>query len=299
MRLRTLFKTLLISVLIGAGAAPVWAYRPLNGVYENTADAPVVTRSVSTSMADKDGKLNSNWDTTVVLEQKGSREVVKVDVAFSLLGNQNRAIAVRRIVLQKDRAWKQGESWEYRLQQDHLGWPGEATLVQVVSVTFANGETWDSPSKPEQKLQDFTKPDSKDKAALPTPPDTPSRYIPPIILPGGSGTGGSSSGSGYVPPRPRVSPARPGFSRSAPPQTNPIPPTPQVAQPSPVPGATTPSTPGLGSPSIGTSPNTSPPPQSTPGIPPSGTTPSSVPIPSTPSAPNPRGGTPTSEELMR
>jgi hypothetical protein len=301
MRLRTTFNTFFNASLLTAlmSAAPVWAYRPLSGVYENTADAPVVTRSVSTSMADKDGKLNSNWDTTIVLEQKGSREVTRVDVAFSLLGNQNRTIAVRRIVLQRDHAWKQGESWEYRLQQDHLGWPGEATLVQVVSVTFTNGETWDSSKKLEQKLQDFTKPDSKDKATLPTPPDnTPSRYIPPIILPGGGGTGGSSSGSGtgYVPPRPRVSPARPGFSRSLPPaQTNPIPPTPQVAQPSPVPGVT-PS--GSSSPSIGTSPNTSPPPQSNPGIPPSSSTPGSVPVPSVPTAPNPRG-TPTSEDLMR
>jgi hypothetical protein len=296
MRLRT---TLLFTALISA--SPVWAYRPLHGVYQNTGDAPVLTRSVSTSLADKDGKLDSNWDTTIVLEQKDPREVARVDVTFSLLGNQNRTITVHRAVLQRDHAWKQGEQWEYRLQQDHLGWPGEATLVQVVSVTFTNGETWNSSNKPEQKLQDFTTPDDKEKAALPeNNPNSP--YIPPIVLPTGGGTGSPSSGTGYVPPRPRVSPARPGFSRSVPPaQPNPNPLTPSQAQPAPVPGS---STPGSPSPSIGTSPNTSPPPQSNPfpGSSTPGTNSSpfngSVPVPSTPTSPNSRG-TPTPEDLLR
>jgi hypothetical protein len=257
MRIRT---TLLLAALMSA--TPVWAYRPLQGIYQNTKDAPVVTRSVSTSLADKDGRLDSNWDTTIVLEQKDPREVARVDVAFSLLGNQNRTITVRRVVLQGDHSWKQGEQWEYRLQQEHLGWPGEATLVQVQSVTFTNGETWDSSNKPEQKLQDFTTPYGNEKATLPANnPNSP--YIPPIVLPTGGGTGSSSgTGTGYVPPvRPRVSPARPGFSRSVPP-TQPTPPVPSQAQPSPIPGSTTAGSPN--SPSIGTSPNTPPPPQSNP-----------------------------------
>ena len=280
MRLRT---TLLITALLSA--SPAWAYRPLHGVSQNTIDAPVVTRSVSTSMADKDGKLDSNWDTTIVLEQKDPREVARVDVAFSLLGNQNRTITVRRVVLQRDHSWKQGEQWEYRLQQDHLGWPGEATLVQVISVTFTNGETWDNSNKPEQELQDFTTPDGKAKATVPSPPvnNPSSPYIPPIVLPTGGGTGSSSSGTGYVPPvRPRVSPARPGFLRSVPP-AQPTTPVPSQAQPSPIQGSSAPGSPS--SPSIGTSPNTPPPPQNNPfpGILPPGTNsyPSngSVPVP--------------------
>jgi hypothetical protein len=302
MRLRT---TLLFTALISA--SPVWAYRPMHGVYQNAGDAPVLTRSVSTSLADKDGKLDSNWDTTIVLEQKDPREVARVDLTFSLLGNQNRTITVRRIALQRDHSWKQGEQWEYRLQQDHLGWPGEATLVQVISVTFTNGETWNSSNKPEQKLQDFTTPDAKEKATLPEN-NANSPYIPPIILPTGGGTGSSSSGTGYVPPRPRVSPARPpGFSRSVPPvQPNPTPPTPSQAQPSPIPSGSTPGSPVT--PSIGTSPNTSPPPQSNPfpGLSPGSSTPGtnsvpsngSVPVPSTPTSPNSRV-TPSPEDLMR
>ena len=301
MRLRT---TLLFTVLMSA--SPVWAYRPLHGVYQNTGNAPVVTRSVSTSLADKEGKLDSNWDTTIVLEQKDSREVARVDVAFSLLGNQNRTITVRRVVLQRDHSWKQGEQWEYRLQQDHMGWPGETTLVQVVSVTFTNGETWDSSNKPEQKLQDFTTPDGQEKATLPEN-NPSSTYIPPIVLPTGGGTGSSPSGTGYVPPRPRVSPARPGFSRSVPSsQPNPTTPTPSQAQPAPIPGSSTPGSPPS-SPSIGTSPNTSPPPQSNPfpgtlspgsSIPGTNSFPAngSTPVPSTPTAPNPRG---TPEDLTR
>jgi hypothetical protein len=285
MRLRT---TLLITALLSA--SPVWAYRPLHGVSQNTIDAPVVTRSVSTSMADKDGKLDSNWDTTIVLEQKDPRDVARVDVAFSLLGNQNRTITVRRVVLQREHAWKQGEQWEYRLQQDHLGWPGEATLVQVISVTFTNGETWDNSNKPEQELQDFTTPDGKAKATVPSPPvnNPSSTYIPPIVLPTGGGTGSSSSGTGYVPPvRPRVSPARPGFSRSVLP-AQPTTPVPSQAQPSPIPGSSAPGSPS--SPSIGTSPNTPPPPQSNPfpGIlPPGSSTPGTNSSPSNGSVPIP------------
>ena len=285
MRLRT---TLLITALLSA--SPVWAYRPLHGIYQNTIDAPVVTRSVSTSLADKDGKLNSNWDTTIVLEQKDPREVARVDLAFSLLGNQNRTITVRRVVLKGGHSWKQGEQWEYRLQQDHLGWPGEATLVQVVSVTFTNGETWDSSNKPEQELQDFTTPDGKEKATLPSLPENNpnSPYIPPIVLPTGGGAGSSSSGTGYVPPvRPRVSPARPGFSRSVPPP-QPTTPVPSQAQPSPIPGSSAPGSPT--SPSIGTSPSTPPPPQSNPfpGIlPPGSSTPGTNSSPSNGSVPVP------------
>jgi hypothetical protein len=293
MRLRTTF--LWLTTLLVA-ASPAWAYRPLNGIPQNTTSAPVITRSVSTSLADKDGKLDSNWDTTIVLEQKDAREVARVDVAFSLLGNQNRTILVRRVVLQRDNPWKKGEQWEYRLQQTHLGWPGETTVVQVVSVAFTNGEIWDSPDKPEPKLQDFVTPDEKENAAAPGNGPN-STYVPPIVLPSGGTTGSPSSGTGYVPPvRPRVSPARPsgGFSRTAPPTATP-PPVPSQAQPSAIPGVSTPGS--TSSPSIGTSPNTSPPPQNNPfpGIIPPG---SSTPVPSTPTAPNPKGS-PTPEELMR
>jgi hypothetical protein len=301
MRLRTTF--LWLTTLLAA--SPAWAYRPLHGIPQNTASAPVITRSVSTSLADQDGKLDSNWDTTIVLEQKDARDVARVDVAFSLLGNQNRTILVRRVVLQRDNPWKQGEQWEYRLQQTHMGWPGETTVVQVVSVAFTNGETWDSPDKPEPKLQDFVTPDGKENAIAPG--NSPnSTYVPPIVLPSGGGgtTGSPSSGTGYVPPvRPRVSPARPGgFSRTAPPTPTPPPVVPSQAQPSAIPGVSTPGS--TSSPSIGTSPNTSPPPQNNPfpGIFSPGTNSSpangNVPTPSTPTSPNSRG-TPTPEELMR
>jgi hypothetical protein len=277
MRRRTTFLTTALLI----GASPAWAYRPLSGVYKNGADAPVITRSVSTSLADKDGKLDSNWDTTVGLEQKDARTVARIDLDFSLLGNQNRTILIHRVVLQRERPWKQGEQWEYRLQENHLGWPGESTLVQIVSVTFTNGETWTSANKSEQKLQDFTPPDGKGKenATLPTNNPKPP-YIPPIILPSGATNGGSS---GAAPPvRPRVSPARPsGFSRSVPAQpTSPVAPRPSQAQSAPPPGTSAPN------------PNSSlSPPSQVNSIPPPGGN-----IPGIPPA---SPGNPTPEELLR
>jgi hypothetical protein len=287
-------RTTLLTTALLISASPAWAYRPLNGVYKNIVDAPVVTRSVSTSLADKDGKLDSNWDTTIGLEQKDARMVARIDVDVSLLGNQNRTILVRRIVLQRPQPWKQGEQWDYRLQENHLGWPGESTLVQIVSVTFTNGETWNSSNKPEQKLQDLTQPNGKNNATLPANnPNAP--YIPPIILPSGPTNG--ASGSGSAPPvRPRVSPARPpGFSRSAPP-TNPVAPRPSQAQPAPIPsspGAPPNSTPNLGSSNSLNSTTTSPtsPPSQTNSVPPPGGNIPGIP----PSSP----GNPSPEELLR
>jgi hypothetical protein len=283
-------RTTLLTTALLIGASPAWAYRPLNGVYKNGADAPVVTRSVSTSLADKDGKLDSNWDTTIGLEQKDARMVARVDLDFSLLGNQNRTILVHRVVLQRERPWRQGEQWEYRLQQNHLGWPGESTLVQIVSVTFTNGETWTNSNKPEQKLQDSIPPDEKGKenAILPTNnPNSP--YIPPIILPSGASSGGS--GAGAVPPvRPRVSPARPsGFSPRVPTQpTSPVAPRPSQAQSAPIP-----SNPGTPNPTTPTpNPNSSlSPPSQINSIPPPGGN-----IPGIPPA---SPGNPTPEELLR
>jgi hypothetical protein len=132
--------TLLIAGLLAQ--TPVLAYRPLTGLHEDTANAPVVTRSVSASLADKDGLLESNWDTTIVLEQKDVRDVAWVEVSFSLLSSQSSPVRVRKVVLNRDHPWKQGERWEYRLQETHMGWPGDATLVRVTAVTFTNGEFW-------------------------------------------------------------------------------------------------------------------------------------------------------------
>jgi hypothetical protein len=136
--------TLLIASLLMQ--TPALAYRPLVGIYENTANAPVVARSVSASLADKDGLLDSNWDTTVVLEQKDVRDVAWVEVSFSLLSSQSNPVRVRKVVLNRDHPWKKGERWEYRLQESHLGWPGDATLVQVTAVAFTNGELWEKGS---------------------------------------------------------------------------------------------------------------------------------------------------------
>jgi hypothetical protein len=117
-------------------ATPALAYRPLTGLYENALDAPVITRSVSASLADKDGLLESNWDTTIVLEQKDARDVAWVEVAFSLLGSQSSPVRVRKVVLNRDHPWRKGERWEYRLQENHLGWPGDATSVRVITMAM-------------------------------------------------------------------------------------------------------------------------------------------------------------------
>jgi hypothetical protein len=125
-------------------SSPVWANTPLQGLAQDRVDSPIVSRSVSSSMADQDGKLNSNWDTTVVLQQKDSREVSRVDVTFTLLGSLGRSVLTHKASLTADHPWKRGESWSYRLQQPHLGWPGDSTMVQVVAVFFTNGEVWEN-----------------------------------------------------------------------------------------------------------------------------------------------------------
>jgi hypothetical protein len=186
-------------------ATPALAYRPLTGLYENALDAPVITRSVSASLADKDGLLESNWDTTIVLEQKDTRDVAWVEVAFSLLGSQSNPVRIRKIVLNRDHPWRKGERWEYRLQENHLGWPGDATLVRVTTVAFINGEFWG---------EGFSAiPASTSTEQIPPVPQETAKtvepaYIPPTVLPGGTSTPAQSgpSTSGNI-PRPRIAPS--------------------------------------------------------------------------------------------
>ena len=167
----------ILLALVFLSTAPAFAYRPLEGLSQNPVNAPVVTRSVSSSLADKDGLLESNWDTTIVLEQKDARDVMWVEVVFSLLGSQHSPIRVRKVVLNRDHLWRKGERWEYRLQEDHFGWPGDATAVQVVAVGFTNGESWES-----------TESESRKETANTTPSEViPVRnapFMPPTILPG-------------------------------------------------------------------------------------------------------------------
>jgi hypothetical protein len=198
------------NTLVVAGlllATPALAYRPLTGLYENALDAPVATRSVSASLADKDGLLDSNWDTTIVLEQKDTRDVAWLEVAFSLLGSQNSPVRVRKVVLNRDHPWRKGERWEYRLQEIHLGWPGDATLVRVTTVAFTNGEFWGegisaiSASPPTSTEQLPPVPQETAKTVEPA-------YIPPTVLPGSTSAPAQSgpSTSGNI-PRPRVAPS--------------------------------------------------------------------------------------------
>ena len=204
------------NTLVVAGlllATPALAYRPLTGLYENALDAPVITRSVSASLADKDGLLESNWDTTIVLEQKDARDVAWVEVAFSLLGSQSSPVRVRKVVLNRDHPWRKGERWEYRLQENHLGWPGDATLVRVTTVAFTNGEFWEEGSgvKPvspsNEQIPSATQETAKTVAPV---------YIPPTVLPGSTAETSSQSGSGFI-LRPRVNPV----PRDRSPQTGP------------------------------------------------------------------------------
>jgi hypothetical protein len=132
-------------------SSPAWAYVPLKGLSQDAINSPVVARSVTSSMADQDGKLNSNWDTTIILQQKDSRDVFRVDVAFTLLGSMGRSVLTRKVSLTRDQPWKQGEKWSYRLQQQHLGWPGDSTMVQVMAVFFTNGEFWENTEDSEHK----------------------------------------------------------------------------------------------------------------------------------------------------
>jgi hypothetical protein len=201
-----LCNTLIISSIL-ITASPALAYRPLTGLYENGLNATVVTHSVSTSLSDKDGLLDSNWDTTIVLEQKDARDVAWVEVTFSLLGSQNSPVRVRKVVLNRDHPWRKGERWEYRLQENHLGWPGDATLVRVTTVAFTNGEFWGegfsaisaSPSTSTEQLPPV--PQETAKTVEPA-------YIPPTVLPGSTSSPAqpSPSTSGFI-PRPRVAPS--------------------------------------------------------------------------------------------
>jgi hypothetical protein len=193
------------NTLVVAGlllATPALAYRPLAGLYENALNAPVITRSVSASLADKDGLLESNWDTTIVLEQKDARDVAWVEVAFSLLSSQSSPVRVRKVVLNRDHPWRKGERWEYRLQENHLGWPGAATLVRVTTVAFTNGEFWG---------EGFSAiPFSASNEQIPPVPQETAKtvepvYVPPTVLPGSTSEPSPQPGSGFI-PRPRVSP---------------------------------------------------------------------------------------------
>jgi hypothetical protein len=194
-------------------ATPALAYRPLTGLYENSLDAPVVTRSVSASLADRDGLLDSNWDTTIVLEQKDTRDIAWVELNFALLGSQRSPVRVRKVVLNRDHPWRKGERWEYRLQENHLGWPGDATLVQVTTVAFTNGEFWEQGSgikpvlTPHEQIP-YTSPE--------TAKTVESIYLAPTVLPGSTPELSGQSGSGFI-PRPRVNPV----PRDRPPQQGP------------------------------------------------------------------------------
>jgi hypothetical protein len=194
-------------------ATPALAYRPLKGLYENALNAPVVTHSVSTSLRDRDSLMESNWDTTIVLEQEDRRDVAWVEVAFSLLGSQHSPIRVRKVVLNRDHPWKKGERWEYRLQENHLGWPGDATLVRVTTVAFTNGEIWEEgsggkPALPSKEQIPSVSPETA-KTVEPV-------YIPPTVLPSISPEASSQSSSGFI-PSPRVDP----ISRNRSPQPGP------------------------------------------------------------------------------
>jgi hypothetical protein len=168
-------------------SSPVWAYVPLKGLSQDALNSPVVARSVTSSMADQDGKLNSNWDTTIVLQQKDGRDVSRVDVTFTLLGSLGRSVLTRKVSLTRDQPWKQGEAWSYRLQQQHLGWPGESTMVQVIAVFFTNGEVWENTEDNGHK-EVVAAPET---SILIVPVDS-SSYIPPTTLPIGTPTSQAS-----------------------------------------------------------------------------------------------------------
>jgi hypothetical protein len=191
---------------------PALAYRPLAGLHEDTANAPVVTRSVSASLADKDGLLDSNWDATIVLEQKDARDVAWVEVSFSLLSSQSSPVRVCKVVLNRDHPWRKGERWQYRFQEIHMGWPGDATLVQITTVAFTNGEFWGegfsaiSPSPSHEQIPPV--PQETTKTVEPA-------YVPPTVLPGSTPEPSSQPDSGFI-PRPRISPRSPSSSSKFP-----------------------------------------------------------------------------------
>jgi hypothetical protein len=187
----------ILLALVFLSTAPAWAYRPLEGLSQNQVNAPVVTRSVSSSLADKDGLLESNWDTTIVLEQKDARDVVWVEVGFFLLGSQHSPVRVRKVVLNRDHPWKEGEQWEYRLQENHLGWPGDATAVQVIAVGFTNGESWGIEGESRKETAETTTPEVIPVSNAP--------FMPPTIL-SGQGAEQSQGQTGFIPERPRVAP---------------------------------------------------------------------------------------------
>jgi hypothetical protein len=171
---------LLLCLLFGSsGSSPVWAYVPLEGFSPEVVNSPVAAYSISSSMADQDGKLNINWDTTVVLKQKDTRDVQRVDVAFTLLGSQGQSVLTRKVSVTRDRPWTQGEKWSYRLQQQHLGWPGTSTLVQVSAVFFTNGEVWENTVEGPKEVVEVP-------LVLPVVPVQSPSYIPPTPLPSGN-----------------------------------------------------------------------------------------------------------------
>jgi hypothetical protein len=176
---------LLLCLLLNS--SPVWAYVPLKGLAQNAINSPVVARSVTSSMADQDGKLNSNWDTTIVLQQNDSRDVSRVDVTFTLLGSLGGSILTRKVSLTRDRPWKQGEAWSSRLQQQHLGWPGDSTVVQVIAVFFTNGEFWENTEDSGHKEVVATP-----EAAISMVPVHSSSSIPPTTLLTGTSTSQAS-----------------------------------------------------------------------------------------------------------
>lgn len=168
---------LLLFLLLGS--SPVWAYSPLESFSPEAVNSPVVASSVSSSMADQDGKLNINWDTTVVLKQKDTRDVQRVDVAFTLLGSQGQSVLTRKVSVTRDRPWKQGEKWSYRLQQQHLGWPGSSTLVQVSAVFFTNGEVWENTVGVPKEVVEV-------RPVIPVVTVQSPSYIPTTTLPSGN-----------------------------------------------------------------------------------------------------------------
>jgi hypothetical protein len=198
------YNTLIISSIF-ITASPGLAYRPLTGLYENGLNAPVSTHSVSTSLADKDGLLDSNWDTSIVLEQKDVRDVAWVEVSFSLLSSQSSPVRVHKVVLNRDHPWRKGEHWEYRLQEKHLGWPGDATLVRVTTVAFTNGEFWEEGCGVRPVLPSN---DQMPSASQETAKTAEPAYMPPTVLPGSTSAPAQSgpSTSGNI-PRPRVAPS--------------------------------------------------------------------------------------------
>jgi hypothetical protein len=164
-RVAPLAHRLPLAVLLAALSAPTaLAYRALVGLAlsPDAPDPPVSVVGVTSSFQDDKIANNLIWDTTVSLRNLSPRPVRTVVLELTMADLQGTVIT--RVTRPLTLTLGPNGTIDGRVQEVYLAWPGVATAVKLLSVTFADGSRWPAPEP---------------AAAAPAPQSTPAAAIAP------------------------------------------------------------------------------------------------------------------------